>query len=389
MPWSTLRVRPADLLLSVGLALFTVLGTIGAARDQPETRDLDVLGVALLLVGPVLLLARRQRPVEVLFAAQAAALAYWTIGYPHGPVFLALMVAVVNAMLEGHRREAWAALGIGWIAFPWLPVAFGEDAPEWGAVLVLGAWLLVLGTTTEVVRARRERAAEAAHADEEARRRRASDERLRMAQELHDVLAHDLSLISVQAGVALHLLDERPEQTRPALVAIKEASGDALGELRRVLDLLRTDGDEGAAVRAPRQPAPTLADLEGLVSRSAAAGVDATFAVEGVRRPLPGEVERAAYRIVQESLTNATRYAGGAPVRIAVAFGAEDLTVQVDDDGPGPAPGRSSGSGSGIAGMRERTTALGGRLDAGPRAGGGFRVRAWIPVAPVTAEPQP
>jgi signal transduction histidine kinase len=223
-------------------------------------------------------------------------------------------------------------------------------------------------------------------AAEEARRRRASDERLRMAQELHDVLAHDLSLISVQAGVALHLLEEHPEQTRPALAAIREASGDALGELRRVLEILRADGDDDGA---PRRPAPSLGDLEGLVARTAAAGVDARLRVTGDRRVLPGDLERAAYRIVQESLTNAARYAGGAPVEVSVDFGGDAVTVQVDDHGPGPAPGRSAGSGSGIAGMRERASALGGRLDVGPRAGGGFRVRAWLPLdtAPARSEP--
>jgi signal transduction histidine kinase len=365
--------RLRDLGLSVALAAVGVVGTSAAAVEQAEARDLDWVAFVLLLAGPALLLLRRRHQVAVLFGILAVTIVYNLLDFPHGPVFLSLVVAFVTTVLTGHRRAAWVALSIGWVAFLWLPMAAGHAAPTLGALVGLTAWLLVLATTSEIVRGRREQAVAAARSAEEERRRRASDERLRMAQELHDVLAHDLSLISVQAGVALHLLEDKPESTRPALEAIREASGDALGELRRVLDVLRADG------AAPKAPAPSLADLDQLVARTVAAGIEASLSVSGVARPVPGEVERAAYRIVQESLTNATRYAGGAPVRVAVGFGDDAVTVQVDDDGPGPAPGRSPGSGNGIAGMRERAAALGGSLDAGPRAGGGFRVRAWLP----------
>jgi signal transduction histidine kinase len=205
--------------------------------------------------------------------------------------------------------------------------------------------------------------------------RQASEERLRIAQELHDVLAHNISLISVQAGVGLHLIDDHPDQARAALAAIKDASKEALAELRSVLDVLRREGDA-----APLVPAPRLAtDLDALVARASAAGVDVRVEVSGSERPLPPGVDRAAFRIAQEALTNVTRHAGGAAVTVLVGYGDDALTVQVDDDGPGSVA-NSGGSGRGITGMRERAAALGGRLDAGPRPGGGFRVRAWLPL---------
>jgi signal transduction histidine kinase len=189
------------------------------------------------------------------------------------------------------------------------------------------------------------------------------------------VLAHNISLISVQAGVGLHLIDEHPDKARAALAAIKDASKEALGELRSVLDVLRREGDA-----APLVPAPRLAaDLEGLVTKAASAGVAVRVEVSGEERPLPPGVDRAAFRIAQEALTNVARHAGGASATVLIGYGDDALTLQVDDDGPGGAPS-SDGSGRGLTGMRERAAALGGRLDAGPRPGGGFRVRAWLPL---------
>jgi signal transduction histidine kinase len=205
-------------------------------------------------------------------------------------------------------------------------------------------------------------------------RRRAGEERMRIARELHDVLAHNISLINVQAGVALHLMDEQPGQSRTALQAIKQASNDALDELRSVLDVLR-QGDEAP----PRSPASGLAELDSLVAGVSATGLEVRTRVEGVPRPLPAGADLAAYRIVQEALTNVTRHAGPASATVLVRYGQGDLTVQVDDDGRGPSATRSPG-GNGIRGMRERMAALGGELSAGPRPGGGFRVQARFPL---------
>ena len=362
-----------------------------AGRRQSDRYSLDLVGVALLAAGPAALVLRRRYPSAVLAFTLAATLAYSTIGYVRGPIFFALIVAFATVVVHGRRWVAWSSLAVGYLSFLWLGDLLNrEPPPTLGEVVGLGAWLLTLGTTTEFVRVRRERAAEMARTRQEEARRRASEERLRIAQELHDVLAHNISLINVQAGVALHLIDEQPEQARPALAAIKEASKEALGELRSVLGVLRQDGEEAAS----RVPAPGLAaDLDGLVAKAAAAGLDVRVEVEGDRRPLPPSVDRAAFRIAQEALTNVVRHAGRATATVRVAYADDAVSVQVDDDGRGtPAdnptgdssPGDSStggiGSGNGITGMRERATALGGRLDAGPRADGGFRVRAWLPL---------
>jgi signal transduction histidine kinase len=222
--------------------------------------------------------------------------------------------------------------------------------------------------------ASRQRRLAAERSQAEETRRRAGEERMRIARELHDVLAHNISLINVQAGVALHLMDEQPGQSRGALVAIKQASNDALGELRSVLDVLR-QGDEAP----PRTPASGLAHLDRLVAGAEATGLEVRTRVEGTPRPLPAGTDLAAYRIVQESLTNVTRHAGPASATVLIAYGEQELTVQVDDDGRGVAAD-GSGSGNGIRGMRERVAALGGELTTGPRPGGGFRVRARLPL---------
>jgi signal transduction histidine kinase len=229
----------------------------------------------------------------------------------------------------------------------------------------------------------RHQPAERTRAEED--RRRAGEERMRIARELHDVLAHNISLINVQAGVALHLMDEQPSQPRSALIAIKQASNDALRELRSVLDILR-QGD----AQPPRASASGLAHLNSLIAGASATGLEVRTRVEGTPRPLPAGVDLAAFRIVQEALTNVTRHAGPATATVLVAYGDDELTVQVDDDrkGVGSAFGRqptdsdqqTRWSGNGIRGMRERAAALGGELAAGPRPGGGFRVRARLPL---------
>jgi signal transduction histidine kinase len=374
------RSRAPAAALVVPVAVVHVGGTLLASLHQPERRSIDALALLLLLAGPAALAFRRRYPATVLYVVFASTLAYWVIGYPRGPVFLPLVVAFVGAVMAGRRRAAWGSLVLGWLSFSWLGYLLGrEKGPSWLAVAGLAAWLLVLATAGDVARTRRDRAAASARAREEEARRRASEERVRIARELHDVLAHDISLINVQAGVALHLIDERPEQARTALANIKQASKDALGELRSVLEVLRQVDED-----LPRSPTAGLDGLHGLVSRAAAAGIEVRLEVDGPARPLPPGVDLAAFRIVQEALTNVTRHAGPATATVRVTYGDDDLVVQVDDDGAGgPSPAvaaPAAGGGNGIRGMRERAAALGGRLDAGPRPGGGFRVRSWLPV---------
>jgi signal transduction histidine kinase len=363
-------------VLPLVVGVIQVIGTRFAGLRQPDRLDLDALGVLLLAVGAVALLLRRRYPVAVLGFVLATTLGYLLLDYPRGPIFLALIVAFVTAVMAGHRVAAAIALLVGYPAFLWLPYLVGTDpSPSLAHALALAAWLLVLLAGAEIARSRRERAFELAHTRAEEERHRASQERLRIARELHDVLAHNISLINVQAGVALHLMDEQPEQARTALTAIKQASNAALGELRSVLDILR-EGHEAP----PRSPTSGLARIDELVAKTEAAGLRVTTRVDGSPRLLPPRVDLAAFRIVQEALTNVTRHAGKAHATISIGYGERDLTVQVEDDGRGPASDMTSGAGKGIAGMRERAAALDGELEAGPRDDGGFRVRARLPL---------
>jgi signal transduction histidine kinase len=366
----------ADAVIAFVAGAIQLVGTHFAARNQTDHASLDAIAYVLLAAGPVALLARRRFPVAVLLAVFGTTLAYWTSDYPRGPVFIALIVAFITTVIAGHRVIAVVVAIVGWAAFTWLPYLVGNDPrPGLAGTLGLLAWLLVLLTIGEVVRMGRARAAETTRTREEEARRRTSEERMRVARELHDVLAHNISLINVQAGVALHLMDEQPQQARTALTAIKQASKDALGELRSVLEVLRRSGEE-----EPRTPQPGLDELDDLVSRAGAAGLEVTVETDGRPRELPAEVDLAAFRIVQEAVTNVARHAGQSRATVRVAYGEHDLTVQVDDNGSGATPDTTSGGGSGIAGMRERTAALGGRLEVGPRQGGGFRVRAQLPM---------
>ncbi|HSJ51605.1 MAG TPA: sensor histidine kinase [Actinomycetota bacterium] len=358
------------------VAAIEVAGTALAARNQPDADPLDLLAVGLLLAGAAGLVVRDRYPAAAYGVAFATTLVYDSSGYPGGPIYLALLVALFEAVLRGRRLVAWTGLLAGFLAFPWLPYVLGNEArPDPVAVVGLAAWLLVLGGAAELLRMRRDRAADAARSAAEAERRRAGEERLRIARELHDVLAHNISLINVQAGVALHLMDERPEQARTALAAIKRASKDTLGELRSVLDILRGPGEVD-----PRVPAGGLARLGELVTRASAAGLAVRTRTEGTARPVPAHVDLAAYRIVQEALTNVIRHAGASEATVDVTYGDRELMLRIEDDGRGDSSGESPGTGSGIAGMRDRAAAVHGELHAGPAPDGGFRVVARLPL---------
>jgi signal transduction histidine kinase len=377
--------RPTDLAVA-GLVLVAQLAlTTGAARGQPDRQPLDLLAYLLLAAGPVALVWRWRAPALVLAVVMASNVVYFALGYPYGPAWLSLIVAFWTAVTGGARRAAWVTAFAGLAAYFTLAALLGrgESATPLSIAAHLG-WLLLVLVAAEVATVGRQRRLDAERSRAEEARRRAGEERMRIARELHDVLAHNISLINVQAGVALHLMDEQPGQSRSALQAIKQASNDALGELRSVLDVLR-QGDEAP----PRAPASGLDQLASLVAGAGATGLEVRTRVEGTPRPLPSGTDLAAYRIVQESLTNVTRHAGPASADVLVRYGADDLTVQVDDDGKGleSASGRQltdsdrqSRSGRGLAGMRERVAALGGELTTGPRPGGGFRVLARLPL---------
>jgi signal transduction histidine kinase len=385
---SALRdIRPRDVRIAAIVAAVQIGGTIGSSQRHGHhgcwwtsscsaPTHLDALAVVLMAIGPVTLLVRRRYPRAVLATVFAVGLLYVSLGYVQGPNYASLAVAVINACILGDRLASRTAVVAGWVLFLWLPAALGKtSAPSWLAAVSIAAWLLLLLGAAEAFRGRRERFAEARRLREHEARQRASEERLRIARELHDVLAHNITTINVQSGVALHLIDEQPEQARTALQVINDASADALREVRSALSALRGDREQ-----PPRAPTAGLDGLDDLVSRASAGGVEVSLDVSGDRRPLPASVDLAAFRIVQESLTNVVRHAGATSASVKLNYGQRELTVQIDDDGRG---GAATNGGSGIAGMRERAAALGGRLDAGPGPDGGFRVSAHLPLGSI------
>jgi signal transduction histidine kinase len=375
--------RPTDVAVAVLVGVAQLGLTTLAARHRTDRLSLDLLSYLLLAVGPVALLWRRRSPVGVLAVVMGACVLYFALGYPYGPAWLALIVALWTAVTGGARRAAWVTTFLGLAVYFTLAAVVGRVEPiNPATVAAHTSSLLLVLAVAELAMAGRQRRLVADRTRAEEDRRRAGEERMRIARELHDVLAHNISLINVQAGVALHLMDEQPGQSRSALVAIKQASNDALGELRSVLDVLR-QGDEAP----PRSPASGLAHLDSLVSGAGATGLEVRTRVEGTPRPLSAGTDLAAYRIIQEALTNVTRHAGPATASVLVRYTKDGLTVQVDDDGRGPSSPNGTG-GNGILGMRERVAALGGDLDAGPRPGGGFRVLAHLPLDDQGGEPR-
>ncbi|MGH3911143.1 MAG: sensor histidine kinase, partial [Pseudonocardiaceae bacterium] len=283
-----------------------------------------------------------------------------------------------GAVLRGHRLLAWlgAAAAYGALLLV-LALPGGAQGASLATAAGVAAWVLVILLLCEALRVRTERVAETARSQAEQDRRRASEERLQIARELHDVLAHNISLINVQASVALHLLDQQPDAARGALTTIKQASKDVLTEMRSVLGVLRAVDES-----APRLPAPSLARLDELIASSRDAGLDLHTEVRGDPVPLPASVDAAAYRVLQEALTNAARH-GAAPARATalITYRPGALSVQVDNQTPDAPPSGPTGTGNGIAGMRERVTALGGEFSAGPLpTNREFRVLAEFPL---------
>ncbi|MGW5136291.1 sensor histidine kinase [Streptomyces sp. NPDC004135] len=362
-------------------------GSAFAAHGQEgERAALDPFARVLLVVAAGLLLWRKRYPVAVVFGTAGAVMVYLGAGYPYGPVLLTVALACFSAIVAGHRRAAWAAMGTLWAGhvlvahwlYQWLPPSGDSPAP-WSAELVVATWVVAITAVAELFRVRREQWARERAERAEAARRRADEERLRIARELHDVLAHSISVINVQAGVGLALLDSDPEQARSALTTIKAKSKEALGEVRQVLDTLRAPG------AAPRAPAPGLDRLPELVEQAASAGL--TVTVEGRPPDLAPGTDLAAFRILQEALTNVVRHSGSRHARVHLAHDADVLRLRVDDDGPSTGA-EAGGSGNGLAGMRERAAALGGTIAAGPRPDGGFRVLAVLPLKASTG-PRP
>ena len=361
------RVWPVLPLLVVQLGVPYLAGL-----TRPAGR-LDLWGAVLLVLASVLPGYAGRLPLPALAGTAAATGGYLGLDQPGGPVVLGVVVCTVTAAARGRRWWVWGVLAGGLVVSGVVTVGSTGAWPAWGRLTALGLGTVGLGLLAELVRERTARFAEMRRRGEERSRRQASDERLQLAQELHDVLAHDVSLMNVQASTALHLFDDDPNRARDALAAIKEVSHETLQELRATVSALRTE-DAGA----PLQPAAVLADVESLAARSTAAGLAVTVRRSGDVRPLPQRVELAGFRLVQEAVTNARRHSGAASATVTLDYGTDALSLSVLDRGRGRVADRPDGHG--LVGMRERVHALGGDLDAGTAPGGGFLVRARLPL---------
>ena len=375
------RIRVADVAIAVGVAAALLVTGLSGPRPAPY---LDLLGYALLAVGGLALTVRRRAPAAVLVVTGVSALGYQAAGFDVPAV--AYLVAVYTAVRDGRRAVTGASAVVMLGALPLAALAAGRhDAAEAfaqarGALEI--AWLVAAWAAGEALRQAERRAEEAERTREETARRRAGEERLHIARELHDSLTHQISVIKLQAEVAVHLARRRGEPVPEALQAILEAAREASRELRATLEALRDDATS---------PPHGIDHLEELVARARANGLDVTLTVDGRRPGLPAAVERTAYRIVQESLTNVARHAAAATASVRIDYRPDALVIRVDDDGattatgdkpstPHKPPGGPSAGGVGLIGMRERVTALGGRLHAAPRDTGGFSVRAELPL---------
>ncbi len=381
--------RPAVWLIPLVVAAIQLAGsTRPRHRGGPDLQwvPLNWFGYVLLIAGPVALLLRTVYPYTVLLTVIAITGIYLAAGFRFGPIFVSLVVAFLTAASVGPRWRSYPLPLLGWAAVVWMiPLLRGEDPPPTVAIGAIAAWLIVLVAVAEGIRqrravidARRQRKAAMAREARSEQERLATQARLSIARELHDVLAHSLSMINVQSSVALELLDDHPERAGPALAAIKDASRQAISDVHSLVTALRADN--GLSAGQPTAPAPGIADLDGLVGSARATGLTVTTAVYGEQRALSAMIDVAAARIVQESLTNVVRHSTAKSAEVTVTYGPDELAVAVDNDGR-PLNASPSSGGSGITGMRERARALGGDLSVRRHPGGGFSVRARFPLA--------
>jgi signal transduction histidine kinase len=375
-----------DVALGV-LAAVSIVAATGQIEVSEGERALDPVAYACMVTAGGALAGRRRVPLLTVAVITAALAVYISRDYPGGPVFVTLFVALYSVATQRSRRVVLtsAALAAGSL------VVVGEVAGTGPGLvhLVFVGWAGAAVFLGDALRSRRdhmaaleERARHLEQSREEEARRRVAEERLRIARDLHDSVAHSMATINVQAGVAAHVIDRHPDRARESLVVIQQASGEVLDELAAVLGLLRLDPSE-----APdRSPTPGLDQLPALVSSTRRSGLEVALDAESGPDEVSPSIGVAAYRIVQESLTNVVRHAGPA-ARATVTIAADGiggLCVEVADNGTGPdgsnaADSAAPGAGVGIIGMRERAEATGGRLEAGPGPAGGFVVRATWP----------
>jgi signal transduction histidine kinase len=366
MIWNWFRLHPRA--LDVGLAALTFAISASASTRHPH----QGVGIALGAVASLSLLWRRDRPISVVGVTTAATVA--ALAFGGWPVPFQLAIALGTLAISGTEYgRSIAAASI--LATLFTLVADGRGLEETGfhTVFLIAAWFVgdSVGSRRAYVREIEEKAERLERERETEARRAVAEEQARIGRELHDVIAHALSVIVVQAGAADDVFEVEPERAHDAVRAINAAARDALDDLRRVLGTLQ-DGNG-------YQPQPGLGRLDSLVEQVRATGLDVSLQVEGAPRPLPASVDLSAFRIVQEALTNVIKHADAEHAKVRVRFG-EELLLEIRDDGRGSANGNGHGAGSGLIGMRERVALLGGSVETGNAAGGGFLVSAQIPV---------
>ncbi|EDY64640.2 sensor histidine kinase [Streptomyces pristinaespiralis] len=385
-----LRAHP--LALDGALAVAALICMVAGSFADPNgphgptfgTRTPDARSAVLMLVAAGALVFRRREPMGVLLVTGAVSVVELVAGDPAAPVAMSAVIALYTVASRTDRPTTWRVGLLTMTVLTAAAMAFGSSPWYTQENLGIFAWTGMAAAAGDAVRSRRafidairERAERAERTREEEAGRRVAEERLRIARDLHDVVAHHIALVNVQAGVAAHVMDKRPDQAKEALAHVREASRSALNELRATVGLLRQSGDP----EAPTAPAPGLAVLDELVTTFRQAGLPVEVARADDGDPPPAAVDLAAYRIVQEALTNVQKHAGkDAKAEVSVVRVGSTLEVTVIDNGPADAAGPSDGGGHGLLGMRERVTALGGTLTAGPRYGGGFRVQAILPL---------
>ncbi|AYC41873.1 sensor histidine kinase [Streptomyces griseorubiginosus] len=385
-----LKAHPvaADAVLAAGVFLCMVAGSFVDPHSEHDVswslRTPAPLSLVLIAVAAAALVLRRRAPLAVLAVTGAASVTECITGDPRAPVAMAAVIALYTVASTTDRTTTWR---VGLLTMTVLTGAAMLAGPlPWYAQENLGifAWTGIGATAGDAVRSRRafvqairERAEKAERTREEEARRRVAEERLRIARDLHDVVAHHIALVNVQAGVAAHIMDKRPDQAKEALAHVREASRSALNELRATVGLLRQSGDP----EAPTEPAPGLARLDELVGTFRSAGLHVEVARADHGTTLPAAVDLAAYRVIQEALTNVQKHAGTeAKAEVSVVRVGPNVEITVLDNGNGEDHDPDGGGGHGLLGMRERVTALRGTLTTGPRYGGGFRVHAILPV---------
>lgn len=359
------RVPLADVALALVVTVLAVNGTVFGADDfSAADRDVDGRAIALVAVAGLSLVVRRRWSEVTVGVVTVCVTAYLWLSYPYGPALAPLFIAVYSVARHRPLARAGVVAGIALVVLVTHLPAHAEALAGWAGLLPATAWIAVPFAIGVVVRSvvigrQRDRA--------EALRERVNDERLRVAHEVHDVVGHGLAAIQMQADIALHVLDRDPEAGRRALEAISRSSEEAMQELRSTLQVVRRE--------AARTPNPGAAEIEALCRRTREAGVDLDLEITGERRDLPGPVDLAAYRVVQEALTNVVKHGSVPRARVRVDFAPDSVTLRVSNPG---AAGPTGVGGLGIEGMRRRVTELGGTFAAGPTSGE-FVVTATLP----------